>query len=93
MNNKSPDPDNIPPKLIKILFANCFQFFVYFLNYFLKVKELPAKWKLDSMIHFGKPNRKINNPGDLRPITLINNWCKIGEALFSNRQFGSCRCS
>lgn len=49
-NNKSPGPDNIPQKLIKILFSNCSQFFIDLFNYILKMKEIPSKWKIGRMI-------------------------------------------
>ena len=79
-NNKSPGYDNIPNRLIKILFNNNKSYVVDLFNY-------------------------IINLSDLRPITLINGFCKIAEALyairiegelnandyFSDKQYGFCR--
>lgn len=84
-NKKAPGPDQIPNKLMKILIVNCNEFFVELYNYLLKIKKIPDKWKVGKMIYFCKPNRVVNSPSDLRPITLINGWCKICEALFASR--------
>jgi retron-type reverse transcriptase len=51
----------------------------------LKIAELPEKWKKSKLIYFVKPNRTASKPGDLRPISLINGFMKIGEALFAER--------
>jgi len=40
-NQRAPGPDEIPPKLIKILYSKCENYFVDLFNYILKLKQLP----------------------------------------------------
>jgi hypothetical protein len=58
---------------------------VKFFNLILKHGWLPKKWLNGKIIYFPKSNRKITKASDYRPITLINNWCKIGETLIIRR--------
>jgi retron-type reverse transcriptase len=37
------------------------------------------------LILFRKPNKKGDKPKDFRPITLINGWVKVAEALFAKK--------
>lgn len=84
-NNKTPGPDCITNRLIKLIFKREPKYFVQLYNMILKRNELPDQWKMGRMVYFAKPNRKVSNVTDLRPITLINGFLKIGEALFASR--------
>lgn len=84
-NDKAPGIDQLPNRLIKILFASNRQYFVDLYNLILKRCRIPKSWKTGLLIFFAKPNRVIKSPADLRPITLLIGFLKIAEALFSRR--------
>lgn len=83
--NKTPGVDNVTNKLLKILYVNDKDYFLKLFNSILTKNKIPNCFKVGKMIFLCKPNRKIINPSDLRPITLINGFCKITEALFMSR--------
>lgn len=88
--------------MIKIIYANDKKYLIDIFNVILSNKNIPDRWKYGKLIFFAKPNRKIKSPSDYRPITLLNNLCKIAEELiikgineklnatnyFSDLQFG-----
>ena len=82
-NEKSPGPDQMTNKLIKIIFKNDPEYLINLYNCMLRANELPERWKVGRMIYFTKPNRRLQKVTDLRPITLTNNFLKNGEALFA----------
>lgn len=85
MSNKKSPGYGIPDKLIKIIYNHDPNYFVDIFNLIVKASEIPKSWKIGQMIYFSKPNRKISKPSDLRPITLVNGFCKIAETLFTSR--------
>lgn len=85
MNNKSPGPDQLPNRLIKILFKSNVNYFVSLFNKILINGELPNQWKIGKLIYFLKPNKNGSEANDYRPITLLNGFCKIVEKLFVTR--------
>lgn len=82
-NRKAPGPDQMANRLIKLIFKNDPDYLVKLYNCILRTSELPERWKVGRMIYFTKPNRRLKRVTDLRPITLINNLLKDGEALFA----------
>lgn len=84
-NDKAAGPDQIPNKLIKIIYKSDKEYFVKLFNKILMHVELPVNWKEGELIYFLKPNKKGNQPTDYRPITLINCLCKIAEKLMIYR--------
>ena len=84
-NNKSPGLDRITNKLIKIIYTNDKQYITGMFNAMLTSNRIPKVLKQGRMIFFNKPKRKVSQPKDLRPITLIMGWCKIAERLFADR--------
>lgn len=84
-NKKAPGPDGISNKLIKLIYANNKKYIVDLFNLILQNREIPRKWKYGRLIYFPKPNRDIKLPSDYRPITLLNNFCKLAECLIIKR--------
>lgn len=84
-NRKTPGPDQMPNKLIKMIFKEHETYLIDLFNMLLKNAYLPKSWKESRMIFFPKPNKKNNEPSDFRPICLLNGFMKIAEVLFANR--------
>ena len=84
-NRKAPGPDGVPNKLIKIFFNHHRAYFTNLFNLILSSCELPKSWMTGRMVYFTKPNRRLTKESDLRPITLVNGFPKIGEILFARR--------
>lgn len=83
-DKKAPGLDNIPNKLIKIIYANDKNYINELFNLVLSKSRIPTCWKVGRMIFLNK-NNPVKVPKDLRPITLIKGWCKIAESLFTSR--------
>lgn len=82
-NRKAPGPDNQSNRLIKLIFKNDAEYMVNLFNCILRSGEIPRSWKVGRLVCFTKPGRRLKNVTDLRPITLLNNMLKVGEAVFA----------
>jgi hypothetical protein len=82
---KASGPDKIENRLIRIIYNNNKNYMLDLFDLILKFGSLPKCWKIGKIIYFPKPNKKIISPADYRPITLLNNFCKIGEHLLIKR--------
>jgi len=83
-NNKSPGPDNIAPKLIKLISADIIEPLLYIFNLSFSSGQVPQSLKIAKVIPLYKKGGK-DIPGNYRPISLLSIFDKILEKLMFNR--------
>jgi len=85
-NNKSPGLDGITPKLLKEISTDIIQPLTYIFNLSFTNGMVPNYLKKSEVIpHYKKGNR--DDPGNYRPISLMNIFDKIMEKLMYNRLY------
>jgi Reverse transcriptase (RNA-dependent DNA polymerase)/Endonuclease-reverse transcriptase len=82
---KAPGPDEIPPKVVKIILDSCQDLVLKILNDLLRKQEFPNMWKVARVVLIKKQNKPQNVPSSYRPICLISCLAKVYEALVRNR--------
>ncbi|KYB24691.1 hypothetical protein TcasGA2_TC016413 [Tribolium castaneum] len=84
-NKKSPGPDKIPKKPLKLLPHKTIIKFTNILNAILRLRHLPQSWKHAHIILIPKPGKDPTFPQNYRPINLLSNVSKISERTILNR--------
>lgn len=82
--NKSPGPDQVPPKIVKEAVLEAPQFILQALNMLLKKGEFPSIWKEGRVVLIPKP-KKAGQEQKYRPICLLNTFGKLYERLITKR--------
>ena len=89
-DNKSPEPDSIGPKLLKLISANIVEPFMYICNLSFATGKIPQALKIAKVIQlipiFKKGEK--DKPGNYRPISLLSIFDKILEKLMFKRLYG-----
>ena len=100
-SNKSPGPDNLHPKFLKLSAKSLAKPFTLLFNKTLTFGCIPDEWKIAEVRPIFKKGDK-SQPGNYRPVSLTSVVCKLMESfikkslnthlidnnLLSNEQFG-----
>lgn len=78
-SKKAPGRDGVRNVLLKNLSRKGIVFLTKLINACLKFSYFPSSWKCATVIPIPKPNKDITDPGNYRPISLLNSMSKILE--------------
>lgn len=84
-NSKSSGPDNIPYLFLHHLPPNGKTFLCYIYNVLWKNNFFPENWRNSRIIPIPKPNKNKFQVEGYRPISLLNNLCKLLEKIVNYR--------
>ena len=82
---KAPGFDLITPQILKELPKQALKFLTKIMNASLKLKYVPAAWKVADVIMIAKPGKPLNEAKSYRPISLLPIMSKLFEKLFLRR--------
>ena len=85
-DNKAPGPDNIAPKLLKLISTDVIEPLAYILNLSFSSGQVPHLLKTAKVIPLHKKGDK-DKPGNYRPISLLSIFDKVLEKLMFNRMY------
>ena len=72
-------------KIIKHLPLAAKEYLLYIFNRCYKEEYFPERWKMSQVIPMPKPDKKLSDPMNYRPISLISLLCKTMERLVNGR--------
>lgn len=84
-DNRSPGNDGLNSEFYKAFSEELARFLLSVFNESLRKKELPASLKQGVITLIPKPNKEKLHIDNWRPITLLNNDCKIFALIFGKR--------
>lgn len=84
-SKKAPGEDGLRNIVLKNLTRKGTVFLTKIVNSCLRFSYFPAAWKSATVIAIAKPNKDITDPGNYRPISLLNTLSKILERVILNR--------
>ena len=85
-DNKAPGPDNIAPKLLKLISTDVLEPLSYIFNLSLSSGQVPQSLKIAKVIPLHKKGDK-DKPGNYRPISLLSIFDKVLEKLMFSRLY------
>lgn len=80
-NRKAPGPDGITNEIMKQLTHKAVQSLTNIINASRKLGYFPSAWKVAKVIMIPKPGKDHSDPGNYRPISLLNSTSKIAEKI------------
>jgi hypothetical protein len=83
-NNKAPGEDEIPNIIIKNFSRKAVVQLHYIINAIFKLQHFPSHWKNAIVIPIPKTGKKAE-PGNFRPISLLNTLAKLTEKIIQIR--------
>lgn len=84
-DRKAPGPDGIQNIVLKQLPNIGYAFLAKIINAMFEMKYFPKTWKTGRIILFPKPGKNPREPGNYRPITLLNTMSKVSEKIICKR--------
>lgn len=84
-NRKAPGIDGIQNQVLKYLPLVAIRYLVNIINAMFRLKHFPHIWKEGRVLLFPKPKKDLSDPGNYRPITLLDTMSKIAEKILSKR--------
>jgi hypothetical protein len=84
-NKKAPGEDGINNQVLKMLPRKALVYLTYLFNACMKNCYFPKKWKQAKVIAIPKPGKDPTNPGNYRPISLLNSISKVFERVLLYR--------
>lgn len=82
---KSPGPDEITNRELKLLPANAILALMAIINAILLLRYFPTRWKSANIIFLPKPAKDKKSPENYRPISLLCSLGKIVERVIHKR--------
>lgn len=80
-DRKSPGPDKINNKAIKLLPFNFVIYLTFIINAILKYNYFPYRWKTSIICPIPKPKSVLSLAENYRPISLLNSLSKVAERI------------
>lgn len=84
-DRKTPGPDGIPNKALKVAIRHNPEVFRTTFQKCLDDRVFPRRWKVQKLVLIPKPNKPPGEPSSYRPICLLDTMGKMLERLICNR--------
>lgn len=84
-NNRAPGHDGIPNIVLKNLTNKALILLTKIVNACFNLGHFPTKWKLAKVFPIPKPGKKLEDPSNYRPISLLSCIAKVVEKVLLNK--------